>query len=239
VAIVAVLLMRGLLRRPRHIMIAAALALAAVAGGFAAYVRGADSAVQQQVTVHLASARPEAATGAVFIDEQLRSRVSFVDQEFSVKATDGCLTPLAPTARVYFARRDVRLILDNASTRLEEHAHGRETLYDATRIARPAGTLPGFPTTAEAQTRLAQALGTDLAAAHWVSGGYVFRADALSEHWQDGVLFTTWAKTQPDVIRQVAREWDALHSDATHRYFMWQGGQELHWIDYGPAQVGP
>ncbi len=242
-ALLVLLLARGLFRRRAAVLAGVTVGLVALLAGAISYLRAQDEPLPQQVSWEVVSASADSATGQIASVETLSTLTPLFSRAFFATCPPGAiLTPVALSARDYFALREVRLAIGLRSASgetqpdaLDAPISARRTIAYAIRSATIAGLVPALPHTAAQQRQFQEATHIDWAKGWWLEGGYVFPAGLSEEQRQGkGILFTSWAERS---VIAGANAWYELRFDGQHRYFIApdSGSAGLHLIDFGTA----
>ena len=241
-AILLLVLQRGLFHRRRVVLAASAISLAVLTGGMILYLQAHALRQQRLAQWCQAAASQDQSVGGIILEERLERCTAWFKASADIPAeVPRLLFPVAATVDQYWALRGVQVRFDGAT-----HLHGtlpaRGTLCWECRTASSLGALPAYPQTAAERSRLWEALQVSPADAWWLIGGYVKAAATPDE---PGTLFATWAADKPwatgghPEAASQGMPWYEMRFAPGHRYLLWRREETLHVVDYGSADRAP
>ena len=236
-AILLLLIVRGLFKRRWLVLVASVLAMALASAGVIGYMRAARPETRREVAWQQSQAGRREATGALTLKENLILQSPLFAQTLDLPAADGeFIYPVASTPRAYWKLNHLRLVegggtgaAQDGGMRLQARLDARSAIaYEKRSLSAGAGLLAPYPRTDAERARFGDLIHLDLKQGWWSEGGYLRRPAASAP-----VLFASWAAEQSPVVRSAAQAWYETRFDARHRYFLYVSDSGLQMVDFG------
>jgi hypothetical protein len=238
-AVILLVLQRGLFHRRRMVLAASVLSMVLLTGAMILYLHAHALRWQTLAQWRQTAASQDKPTGGYMLDERLDRCTAWFSVTADIKAeARQLLFPVAPTVGQYWALRDLQLRLDGDG-HLSATLPARSVLWCESRAADALGVLPAYPTRAAERARLWAALQVAPSNAWWLIGGYVKAAETPDE---PGTLLSAWAAGNPWVTGAVlnsavrAMPWYEMRFEPRHRYLLWPREGILNVVDFGPPE---